>query len=663
MKRDDNKRGSDTNLHGGARSGAPGGAGSGERGGPGGPPMDKKMQALQKQGMRAQGAAGGRPGGFRGGGHGAAIETPQNFGGAIKRLIAYFGKQWPSLIVVGVAIIASAGVKAIAPARIGLAIRQHIEIAPDAALFVEEMLVVLAIYAGSWIADGLSGVFMARAGNRLVFRMRQDIFDHLQSLSMSFFDRRGIGDIISRATNDIEMVYNALTNGFTGLLTGVFSIFGVLIAMLVLDIRMSLVVFAILPVIIVVTAVIGRLVRKAFRLNQRLVGALSGKIAESISTVKVIKSFHKEQATYEEFVELSNKAKEAGERAEIVSFALHPIMRFINGLTLALVVGVGGVLVIGENGYSIGLLTAFILYARRFFEPLRQMTNVYNLIQSALAGAERVFEIMDTEPAIVSAPDAIRIDDIKGDVEFKNVEFGYLPDQRVVENINLSVKSGQVTAIVGPTGAGKTTLVNLLSRFYDVRQGSISIDGTDIRKLDVDSLRKRMGVVLQEPYFFATTIIENILYGNTAATGQQAIEAAKIARADEFIRKLPDGYDTKLQERGLNLSQGERQLLAIARAVLADPKILILDEATSSVDSLTETLIQQGLLELMKGRTSFIIAHRLSTIRKADQVIVLHDRGIIERGTHQELMEKEGFYARLYRMQFETTEITEDMEI
>ena len=663
MKRDDNKRGSDTNLHGGARSGAPGGPGSGERGGPGGPPMDKKMQALQKQGMRAQGAAGGRPGGFRGGGHGAAIETPQNFGGAIKRLIAYFGKQWPSLIVVGVAIIASAVVKAIAPARIGLAIRQHIEIAPDAALFVEEMLVVLAIYAGSWIADGLSGVFMARAGNRLVFRMRQDIFDHLQSLSMSFFDRRGIGDIISRATNDIEMVYNALTNGFTGLLTGVFSIFGVLIAMLVLDIRMSLVVFAILPVIIVVTAVIGRLVRKAFRLNQRLVGALSGKIAESISTVKVIKSFHKEQATYEEFVELSNKAKEAGERAEIVSFALHPIMRFINGLTLALVVGVGGVLVIGENGYSIGLLTAFILYARRFFEPLRQMTNVYNLIQSALAGAERVFEIMDTEPAIVSAPDAIRIDDIKGDVEFKNVEFGYLPDQRVVENINLSVKSGQVTAIVGPTGAGKTTLVNLLSRFYDVRQGSISIDGTDIRKLDVDSLRKRMGVVLQEPYFFATTIIENILYGNTAATGQQAIEAAKIARADEFIRKLPDGYDTKLQERGLNLSQGERQLLAIARAVLADPKILILDEATSSVDSLTETLIQQGLLELMKGRTSFIIAHRLSTIRKADQVIVLHDRGIIERGTHQELMEKEGFYARLYRMQFETTEITEDMEI
>ena len=618
-----------------------------------------------RRGMSVGGTGGGargvRPGSGRFGGK---IETPENFKKAIGRLIKYFGNEWKSLIVVSIGIISGAILKATAPARIGQAIRRHIEIQPEVEAFVRAMVTVLLIYLFAWIADALSSAFTARIGNRLVYRMRRDTFNHLQSLSMSYFDNRGIGDIISRVTNDIEMIYNALTNGFTNLLGGLFSIVGILIAMLILDLRMSLVVLAMLPVMIVTTATLGKLVRKAFRTNQRLIGQLTGRIAESISTIKVIKSFHRERRTYESFTELNAEAKTAGIKAEVVSFILFPIMRMMNGVTLALVVGIGGALVTLRTGeYSIGLLTAFILYARRFFEPLRQVTNVYNLIQSALAGAERVFEIIDSKPQITNRPDAKHIDDIKGDVEFRQVSFGYLPDQVVLEGIDLEARSGEVVAIVGPTGAGKTTLVNLLSRFYDARSGSILIDGTDIRDIEINSLRTKMGVVLQEPYFFSGSIIDNICYGNAAATSDDAIRAATLSKADSFVRRLPEQYETKLLERGTNISQGERQLLAIARAILADPAILILDEATSSVDTLTESLIQRGLLELMKGRTSFVIAHRLSTIRNADKVLVVHDRRIVERGTHDELMKADGFYSRLYRLQFEKPEITEDMDI
>lgn len=616
------------------------------------------------QDRRSRSAGPGRGPGRGPGGHGARIETPKNFRRAIRRLIAYFGGEWPSLLVVAGAIIVSSVLKAIGPARIGSAITQHIERAPNMAEFVRQMLIVSAIYLAAWIADSLNGAFMNRAGNRLVFRLRRDSFSHLQNLSMAYFEQRGLGDIISRVTNDIEMIYNALTNGFANLLGGLVSIVGILVAMVVLDLTLSLVVLALLPVLVVVTAVIGKMVRQAFRTNQALIGQLNATVNESISSARLIKTFHTESDTYDRFVKISDDARKAGARAEIVSFAVHPLMRLINGLAGALVIGVGGYLAVTRGGgYTIGLITAFVLYARRFFEPLRRITEVYNLIQSALAGAERVFEMLDEKPEIVNAADAKTVDDIEGHVEFRNVSFGYLPDQIVVDDVNLVANSGQVVAIVGPTGAGKTTLVNLLSRFYDVRGGAILVDGTDIRDLDIDSFRTRMGVVLQEPYFFADTIMRNIKYGKPNATDDEAINAAITADADHFIRRLPEGYETMLQERGANLSEGERQLLAIARAILADPRILILDEATSSVDSLTEATIQKGLLTLMEGRTSFIIAHRLSTIRNADQVVVLHDRKIIERGTHDELMEADGFYARLYRLQFERPEITEEMDI
>jgi ATP-binding cassette subfamily B protein len=593
-----------------------------------------------------------------------SIEAPANFRKAVGRLLRFFGGEWPSIVIVGVTVIAGAALKAMGPARIGNAITNHIERAPDAIAFVREMIAVLVIYAAAWATDALSSGFMNRAGNRLVYRLRRDSFAHLQTLSMSFFEKRGLGDIISRVTNDIEMIYSALTNGFSSLLSGLVSIVGILIAMVIMDLRLSLVVLGLLPILVIATTLIGRIVRREFRANQALIGRLSSVITESISSTRLIKTFHKEADTQAKFEAVSEEARRVGARAEIAAFSVHPVMRFINGLSGALIVGVGGYFAVTRGGvYSVGLITAFILYARRFFEPLRQIAQVYNLIQSALAGAERVFEVLDEEPEITNSPDAVAIDDIAGQVEFDSVSFGYLPDQTVVRDISLEAKSGQVIAIVGPTGAGKTTLVNLLSRFYDVREGSIRVDGRDIRELDVHSLRTRMGVVLQEPYFFADTIMANIKYGRPSATDADAMEAAAVAGADHFIRRLPAGYDTELLERGMNLSQGERQLLAIARAVLADPRILVLDEATSSVDSLTEALIQKALLKLMEGRTSFIIAHRLSTIRNADQVVVLHDHGIVERGTHEELMKAGGFYARLYRLQFEKPEITEDMQI
>ena len=615
-----------------------------------------------------------RPGGGRGAnasrgagrerGQGMRIETPTDFRTALVRLLRYFGHEWKTLVFVAAGIIAYSVLRALAPAQMGGAITEHIERTPDATAFVAQMLVVVAIYGGAWIAEALARSLMVRASNRLVYRLREESFGHLQTLSMSFFERRGVGDIISRVTNDIEMIYNALTNGIAELVGGLFSLVVTLVAMVALDLPLSLVVFALLPLLVWVTGFIGKKVREAFRVNQRMIGQLSANLNESVAAVRVIKSFHKERDSFERFEEVNRGAREAGARAEIVSFAVHPIMRVINGIAAALVVGVGGYLAVSQGGgYTIGLLSAFIIYSSRFFEPLRQITQVYNLIQSALAGAERVFEVLDAEPEIVDKPDALHLEEVEGHVEFDHVTFGYEPGQTVVQDVSLEAKSGRVTAIVGPTGAGKTTLVNLLSRFYDVRSGGIRVDGVDVRDMEVSSLRTRMGVVLQEPYFFADTIMTNIKYGRPAASDEDAVEAAITADADHFIRRLPEGYETKLLERGANLSEGERQLLAIARAILADPRILVLDEATSSVDSLTEATIQRGLIRLMEGRTSFIIAHRLSTIRNADQVIVLHDHRIVERGTHDALMKANGFYARLYRMQFERPEITEEMSI
>ncbi|NLV29784.1 MAG: ABC transporter ATP-binding protein [Acidobacteria bacterium] len=598
------------------------------------------------------------------------IEAPRDYAKTLRRLLRYFG-GFKALIVAATIFIAAATLfRTLVPALVGEAIKVDLELGKNLPDFIHRMKIILAIVIGAWIADAVSGILMTRLSNRLVYRLREDSFARVQTLSMESFDRRGIGDFISRMTNDIEMVYNAMNNGFANLVGGLLSMVTVLGAMLLLSWPLSLVVIAVVPVMAVLTAVVGKKIRNAFRKNQEWVGRLTSSIEESVTGVKVTQTFSREEAEFAKFEKINDANQRAGVEAELISYSFMPLMNVMTSLTLGLIVGVGGYLAMRAagapdaggvpGGVSIGLLTAFILYSQRFFEPLRQITQVYNMLQSALAGAERLFELMDTRPEVVEKPDALPMADPAGTVEFSGVSFAYEEGRPVLERISFGTRPGQVVAVVGPTGAGKTTLVNLLGRFYDVRAGSITIDGTDIRDLRIDDLRRCMGVVLQESFFFATTIRENLLYARPGATEEEMVSAARTANAHYFISRLPHGYDTPLSERGANLSQGERQLLGIARAILAAPRILILDEATSSVDSLTEARIQEGLIRLMKGRTSFIIAHRLSTIRNADLVLVLHNRRIVESGTHDELMRKpDGFYARLYGLQGRMPEVLE----
>ena len=607
------------------------------------------------------GAESGRKGG---GFHGRRIESPRDFRKAIKRLIAYIGAQSLLILIAGVFVLAGVVLRVIAPAVIGTAIKKYLEQGPDLDKFLEQITFTLVLYVAAWAASALSGIALTRISNQIIFRIRSQIFDHLQVLSMSFFDKRGIGDIISRVTNDIEMIYNALSNGVVSLLNAVFTIIGVLIAMFVMSWQLSLVVIAVIPFMLLAAVIIGKKVREAYRKNQAQIGALNANIQEAITGIRVIKCFHREEEEFRQFREINAGARDVGIKAEFTSQLFMPLMLFLTSLALSALVAVGGTLITLYHGiFSIGLLSSFILYTNNFFQPLRQITQVYNIIQSALAGAERVFDVMETQPDIISSGNAVALEEVRGDVKFRNVSFHYVENKPVLEDISFEVAEGQTIAIVGPTGAGKTTMINLLSRFYDVTEGSILVDGYDIRELEIHSLRSRMGIVLQEPFFFATTIRENLKYSNLQATDEEMIRAACHANADAFIRRLPGGYDTVLTERGMNLSQGERQLLGIARVILADPRILILDEATSNIDSLTEAHIQKALEILMKGRTSFIIAHRLSTVKNADRVFVIHNHRIIESGTHEELMSRQGFYFRLYNMQLRQVDITEEMAI
>jgi ATP-binding cassette subfamily B protein len=590
------------------------------------------------------------------------IEKPRNYRETMRRLLAYFGANRALIITAAIFIAAGTFLSSYQPKLIGQAIEQDLERSKNLSQFIYHLEILVAVIIGSWVASTVSGILMTRLSTNIVYRMREDSFASIQNLSMGAFDKRGIGDYISRMTNDVEMVFNAMNNGFTNMVGGMFSMLFTLALMFGLSVPLTLVILAVVPLIAVMTGIVGKKIRGAFRKNQEWVGRLTASIEESVSGLKVTQAFRREAAEFAKFERINDQSQRVGVQAELISYAFMPLMNVMTSLTLGLMVGVGGYLALksGMTSVSIGLMTAFILYSQRFFEPLRQITQVYSMLQSAMAGAERLFEMMDMKPEVTEKPDALPLNDIRGEVEFQGVHFAYQEGKSVLEDIGFHTKPGQVIAIVGPTGAGKTTITNLLSRFYDVGSGKIIIDGIDIRDIKLDDLRMRMGVVLQEPFFFAATIRENLLYARQDATEAEMIAAANTANAHYFISRLPQGYDTVLSERGNNLSQGERQLLGIARAILADPRILVLDEATSSVDSLTESHIQEGLIRLMKGRTSFIVAHRLSTIRNADQVLVLHNRRIIESGTHEELMSRPGgFYAKLYGLQDQQPEIME----
>ena len=583
------------------------------------------------------------------------IEKARDPRSALRRLLPYLGRSPVMLAMAFVSVLIYTALGILGPYLIGVAIDQFIT-GKDPAGLGRIALWMLAVYAFNNLFQAVAGWLMADISQRGLQLLRRDLFARLQILPVRFFDRNPAGELMSRLTNDIDAINTAVAQNITALAASVLSMGGILVAMFLLDWRLALVSLVVVPITLWFTSFVARYTRTGFEQLQRHLGELNGVMEETLSGQKVISAFRRNETVVAAFRERNAEVYRAGIYANTYALLLMPLTTVLGNFFVIVIAAFGGFLAL--QGYvSVGLIAAFINYAQNFVNPVRQLANLYNTVQAALAGAERVFEIIDTAPEPEDAPDATAPDTIRGEVRFEHVDFSYNPGTPVIRDMSLEAEAGKTIALVGPTGAGKTTIINLLSRFYEVDGGVIAVDGTDIRDIRKDFLRRRLGIVLQDMFLFSTSVMDNIRYGRINASDEEVYRAAKIADADHFIRQLPQGYGTVLSERAGNLSQGQRQLLAIARAVIGDPNILILDEATSSVDTRTEVRIQKALLRLMQGRTSFVIAHRLSTIRDADCVLVIQGGQIVERGTHQELLDRRGVYYRLYISQFKGQEI------
>jgi len=577
-------------------------------------------------------------------------ERARNIRGTLRRIWIYLRHEPGALLLTALLVAAGSVLGLLGPYLMGVAIDDYIA-SGDLAGLARTVLLMLAVYVGASLSTWLQTYVMAGASQRVVRDIRRDLFARLQTLSLRFFDQRPHGELMSRLTNDVENVSHVLAEGVTQLLSSVLGIAGVAIIMFLLNPRLAAVSVTTIPVMILISEWIARRTRQGFREQQRALGELNGIIEETVTGQRVVQAYVREEQAIAQLDDANQRLRRASSRAQILSGAIGPLGNLINNTSFAIVAGVGGWMAV-QGMATVGTIASFVNYARQFSQPLNQVANLYSAIQSAIAGAERVFEIIDQVPEMPDLPDARPFSQIAGDVVFDDVCFGYDKDVPVLRHVSLHAEPGQTIALVGPTGAGKTTIVNLLTRFYDIDGGSIRVDGRDIRQVPKDDLRRRLGIVLQDTFLFSAPVMENIRYGRLEATDEEVRAAARLANADLFIQHLPQGYDTPLSERGSNLSLGQRQLLAIARAILADPDILVLDEATSSVDTRTEKHIQEAMLRLMEGRTSFVIAHRLSTIREADAILVIRDGEIVERGTHQELLARRGFYHHLYTSQF-----------
>jgi len=578
------------------------------------------------------------------------VEKPRNPRLVMGRLASYLRPQTLSLAWVLLLVVVNTGLELLGPYLLGVAIDRFIG-GGDLAGLTGLGLFMLGTYVAAWVAQFGQSYAIVAITQQVLRALRRDLFEHLQTLSLRFFDQRPTGEIMSRLSNDIDAINRVLSQSILDLLASLLSLVGIVVIMLVLNVWLAAGALAILPLMLWFTAQVGGGSRRGFQQVQAHLGKLNAVMEENISGARVVQAFRRQKAVVADFDRANTAACDAGIRAQSLLLLLRPVLMVLGNLDIAVIAGLGGWLAL-RGLVSVGTIAVFIVYARRFFDPLFTLADLYNSIQSALAGAERVFDILDQAPLVHDSPQAVDLPAIEGRVEFEHVSFGYVPGVPILHDITLTAEPGQMVALVGPTGAGKTTIVNLLTRFYDVDAGAIRIDGHDIRDVSQDSLRRQVGLVLQDTFLFSDTVLENIRYGRLDATDEECIAAARLANADQFIRRLPQGYQTQLSERAGNLSQGQRQLLAIARAVLADPRILILDEATSNVDTRTEIQLQEALLKLMKGRTSLVIAHRLSTIRNADQVLVIRGGRIVERGTHESLLAQRGFYYQLYRSQF-----------
>ncbi|MEA2641405.1 MAG: ATP-binding cassette, subfamily multidrug efflux pump [Chloroflexota bacterium] len=593
-------------------------------------------------------------------GFGMPVQKPKNARGTLFRLLGYFKPMRYQVLAVLAAAILSTVFNVVGPKVLGLATTTLFEGlvaksqgtgAIDFPAIGRILLILVGLYLVSSLFQYIQQYLMTNVAQRSVYAMRKQVEEKFARLPLKFYDSRTHGEILSRAVNDMDSISSTLQQNLTQLITSIVTVVGVILLMLTISPLLTLVVGLTLPISLFITATIAKRSQTFFRRQQMALGELNGHVEEMFTGHKIVKAFGREQQSVAEFKGLNDHYYDAGWRAQFATGMIMPIMTFVGNVSYVCVAVIGGYMVT-RGAIAIGDVQAFIQYSRQFSQPIMQLSSIANTIQLTLASAERVFELLDEPEEIPDAAAARVIAEPRGAVEFAHVKFSYKPDVPLIEDLSIDVKPGQTIAIVGPTGAGKTTLVNLLMRFYDVDAGAIRVDGIDVRELQRGSLRRMIGMVLQDTWLFSGTIRENIAYGHDGATHELVVQAAKAAQADHFIRTLHDSYDTVLTGEATTLSQGQKQLLTIARAFLADPAILILDEATSSVDTRTEVLIQAAMADLMKDRTSFVIAHRLSTIRNADLILVMDHGSIVEQGPHEQLLAQRGVYAELYESQF-----------
>ncbi|MDO8689238.1 MAG: ABC transporter ATP-binding protein [Dehalococcoidia bacterium] len=584
-------------------------------------------------------------------GHRGFDSDEEGFGRAydshiMSRLLPYLAPHKSRMALATIMMVITAASYLVGPYLVKIAIDQFITPGDLSGLNLIAGLYVLN-GAVSWGASYGQTYYLSYVGQRILFHLRQDLFRHIQDLSLDFFDHTEAGRIMSRIQNDVSALNELLTTGLIGTLSDVLTLGGILVIMFTMDVRLTLLSFAVLPLMFGLTQLWRVRARDAYRRVRRTLATVNASLQENISGARVIQALAREDRNLDDFRQVNRRHLDANLRSAALSSAFFPSVDIISALAMALVIALGGMQVL-RGELTTGALVAFTLYINRFFDPIRDLSQRYNVMQSAMASGERIFELLDSKPQVVEEPGAVDLPAMQGQVDFDAVHFSYTDGEGVLHDIDLEIKPGETIALVGRTGAGKTSIASLLARFYDVRSGQIQVDGSDLRRLRINSLRSRLGMVLQEPFLFAGTIRENIRYGKLDATDAEIVAAAKAVGAHEFIAGLEKGYDTPAQEHGSKLSMGQRQLISFARAIIADPRILILDEATNSVDPQTEATIQRALARLTAGRTAVIIAHRLSTIKNADRIVVLEGGKVVEMGSHADLLAGKGLYYRLY---------------